>query len=238
MSFAVHGFVVTYERDINIGYKVQPDKPLQRDPAAVATRSSAAILTELAYVTLPVLPNSSGWLHFTATLIVFHLVWDAIFFVAHGTMHRVPKLYKFFHKTHHTVKDPNCFVAYFVTYQSHFLLEQAIVIGCAMTFVPRDVLLFTLYTGTFGTFLQHAGFELGHIKVPLTPITLDHVLSALSWYAPLFGSMSTTHHDWHHEKFFSNYALSFTYLDRLCGSLFEGRSKAASGMSKPTERSM
>mmetsp|Transcript_4086 Transcript_4086/g.11859 ORF Transcript_4086/g.11859 Transcript_4086/m.11859 type:complete len:329 (+) Transcript_4086:75-1061(+) len=223
LSFAFHGFVVVYRGYMEDGHKVQPDKELWTSPAAAATRSSSVIMSELVYSALPVLPVSSSWVHFLAALVGFAVVWDALFFVGHGVMHKFPTLYKNFHKTHHTIKDPNCFGAYFVTYQSHLILEQLVVIACCATFVPRDVLMFTLYTGTFGTFSQHAGFEMGHLKVPFTPITLDHILTALSFYALPLGGMTTTHHDWHHEKFNNNYALSFTYLDRLFGTLQEGR---------------
>ena len=36
------------------------------------------------------------------------------------------------HWTHHTYKDPNCFSAYYVSYFSHFLTEQAFIIGAAL----------------------------------------------------------------------------------------------------------
>ena len=45
----------------------------------------------------------------------------------------------------------------------------------------------------------------------------------LTLYALPFGSYTTAHHDWHHEKNCKNYALAFTYLDRLGGTEFAGR---------------
>ena len=43
---------------------------------------------------------------------------------------------QYFHKIHHLVKDPNCFGAYFVNYQSHILLEQLVVLIATAAGVP------------------------------------------------------------------------------------------------------
>lgn len=222
LSFAFHGFVCTYG-DFLKPTKVQSSKPYNTGPAAMATRQTAVLLTELIFSALPVRPVSTSWAHFVATLFAFAVAWDAWFFVVHYVCHRSTWAYGAIHKTHHSCKEPNCFGAFFVNYNSHVLTHQIVVLTGCVLFVPQDVLKLTLYLGLLGTFLEHAGYEMGHLKLPLIPLTVGHVLSATSAVSLFLGSMETTHHDWHHEKFVGNYALSFTYLDRIFGTLHQGR---------------
>jgi hypothetical protein len=49
--------------------------------------------------------------------------------------------------------------AYFVTYQSHILLEQSVVLIACAAGLPRDVFNFYMYYGTLGTFIEHCGYE-------------------------------------------------------------------------------
>jgi len=159
LSFAFHGFMCVYKDDLephrDNNHKIQNAKPYQTNPAAIATRSTAILFTELVYATLPMRPVSVSWFEFTWTLVAFALFWDAWFFVWHKLAHEYASLYKFFHKTHHANKDPNCFGAYFVTYASHILLEQSVVVISVMWFVPLDVFVFTMYLGTLGTYIEH-----------------------------------------------------------------------------------
>ena len=45
---------------------------------------------------------------------------------------------------------------------------------------------------------------------------------------PSRGSLAGPHHDLHHEKNEKNYALAFTYLDRMAGTYHDGRTTTAS----------
>jgi len=103
------------------------------------------------------------------------------------------------------------------------------VFAASAAFVPRDVLLCFLYLSLLDTFVQHSGVHLDHLRLPLLPaLTVGHVRKALSCYSHAFGgAMDTPHHDWHHEKNEKNYALCFTYLDKLAGTYHEGREAAA-----------
>ena len=61
------------------------------------------------------------------------------------------------HKLHHIYKAPDCFGAYFVTYQSHFFTEQLVILIAATAGLPVDVFTWTLGFGTLDTFIKHAG---------------------------------------------------------------------------------
>lgn len=223
LTFAFHGFVCAYSDFLQPGLKVQDRKAYNTKPAAMATRQTAVLLTELVYGALPLRPTSVSWFEFGQALVVFSVVWDLWFFGAHLFCHHYGWAYMLLHKTHHSCNEPNCFGAYFVEYASHIIMEQAVVVVCCISFVPRDAFLFYIYFGTFGTCVEHCGFDIGGLKIPLLPITLGQVTTALNPFGLLLGSMETEYHDWHHEKFIGNYALSFTYLDRLFGTFNPGR---------------
>merc|ERR1712139_615362 len=124
-----------------------------------------------------------------------------------------------------------CFSAYYVTYESHFLTEQLVVFVASTTFLPRDVLIFSMYYALIDTFVQHSGVDFDHLRLPLLPFaTVGHVRRILSLHGAPFGAYNTAHHDWHHERCSKNYALYFTYLDKLCGSYYGGRKPQPSGM--------
>ena len=84
-----------------------------------------------------------------------------------------------------------------MTYQSHILLEQAVVLVACIAGLPRDAFSFYMYLGTLGTLFEHCGYELGSLKLPLVPLTLGHVTSALSFYAVGFlEGVNAAEHDW------------------------------------------
>ena len=222
LQFAVHGWMCSYEEQLKDS-KIQHEEPFDHKPAYAATRQTAVLLTNVCYMLMPLRPMSSSWLHFVGALVGLVLAWDAYFFACHRAFHRNMKLFKFFHKLHHSIHQPMCFSAYYVEYQSHLVTEQ-IVFLAAGYLVPRDVLFFYLYYSTFETFMQHAGCEVDHFRLPLLPcVKVGHVRQLLSLYSLPFGAYTTAHHDWHHEKNCKNYALAFTYLDRLAGTLYAGR---------------
>jgi hypothetical protein len=167
-SYAFHGFCTTHAPH---KLKIQADKQYQVKPDAMAIRSTAALMTELIYTFLPLAPSTHVWWKFAAWTAALAIYWDAHFYAAHRYVHENKAAYRFFHKTHHLCKEPNCFGAYFVTYQSHILMEQLVVLILAAAGLPRNVFVFSLYWGTIGTYVEHSGFELGSMKLPLLPIT-------------------------------------------------------------------
>ena len=222
LQFALHGWMCCYETVLRES-KLQ-EESFDHGPKHVAARQTAVLLSNLLYVVLPLRPASSTWSCFVGSLVGLALLWDAYFFACLRAFHRNARLYRRLHKLHHTIRPPMCFSAYYVTYPSHLLTEQLVVVCASSLFVPRDVLIFYLYYALFETFLQHAGVDFDRLQVPLLPwLKIGHVRRLLSLYGLPFGSYTTAHHDWHHEKNCKNYALAFTYLDRLAGTHFIGR---------------
>ena len=77
------------------------------------------------YCLLPIGDYSTSWFSFFGWIAAVSLAYDFWFFCAHKWFHENANRYKFFHKLHHLVKDPNPFSAYFVTMQSHFATSSA-----------------------------------------------------------------------------------------------------------------
>jgi len=232
LAFATHGCACVLLPCQDPTHKLQA-KAFEVSPMAAATRCTAVLLTEMIYAFLPARPPSSSWVEFWGCVAALVLTWDFEFFVVHKLAHDIPALYRRVHKLHHAITNPNCFAAYFVTYQSHLLLEQLVVISASIAFAPRDVVAFVLYTGTLATYMEHSGFEFEGLRVPLARgITLGHVLTLSCWFGMPLGLMRSEHHDWHHERFVGNYALYFTYLDKLAGSFHPGRVPGAASANK------
>ena len=232
LAYAAHGWFAThvsqprqlqsYDKHLEPGEKnsAYVDRV---PPSNEAVRTTAALLTSLIYAGVPFAPATTSWPVFIGWTFGLALYWDAHFFVVHRVCHLYPTLYKNVHKLHHSNKQPGPFTAYFVTYQSHVLTEQLVVLIAAAAGLPRDVFTWTLWWGTLGTYVEHCGHDVHDIKLSPLPITFGQLSTALSPWSLVLGGESAAHHDWHHEKFLTNYALSFTYLDRLFGSYHPGR---------------
>jgi len=237
LSFAVHGWYCTFgekERqlqayeprsakfagsfDDRMGYK---DKPNQ--PRRAAIRTFATFWTSLVYTFFPFAQATTSWASFAAWTCALAVYWDLHFFCVHKFAHENGAAYKFLHKLHHQYKAPDVFSAYFVTYQSHFCTEQSVVLIMALCGLPVDVFNWTLYFGTLDSFIKHAGHSVGSTKLPFVPFTWEQLCTVLSPWGLILGGATTAEHDWHHEKFTTNYSLSFQYLDKLLGSFHPGR---------------
>ena len=233
-SYAFHGWCSTHAPH---NLKIQSGFEYEVSPSAMAVRSTAALVTEMIYTFMPLAPATSSWIQFAVWTAVLGIYWDAHFYVAHRFVHENKAAYKFFHKTHHLCKEPNCFGAYFVTYQSHIVLEQLVIFILAMAGLPRDVFVFTMYWGTIATYVEHCGFELGTVKLPLLPLTFGNLCSLLSLPTCWLEGVNVAEHDWHHEKFLTNYSLSFKYLDKVFGTYHPGRVPGEQKNSVPASKS-
>jgi len=236
MMFSVHGFVCCFETEL-APLKLQGTKPLLTQGRSIAERSFFALLTSLLYAGYPLTSTeSSSWGSFLVQWVALGAIWDIWFFVAHRFFHVYPALYKMFHKTHHEYKDPNCFVAYYVTYGSHLITEQLPMLAFGL-FFQRDVLIFSLYYGTFSTYLHHTGYDISSIEILKLPGVSTLTVGCFLPHIP-FISQAVAEHNFHHEKFLNNYALSFNYLDKMFGSFEAGRIPGAqlfASMAKNTE---
>jgi sterol desaturase/sphingolipid hydroxylase (fatty acid hydroxylase superfamily) len=128
---------------------------------------------------------------------------DAYFYWTHRLMHH-PRLYPYFHRTHHRSVTPTAFAAY------AFDIGEALVLGL---FTPLWLVVVPMHA--LGLFLFMAFMivrnVMGHSGVELMP----------RWLADsrLFGWINAnTHHDLHHSSFRYNYGLYFTWWDRWMGT--------------------
>jgi sterol desaturase/sphingolipid hydroxylase (fatty acid hydroxylase superfamily) len=138
-----------------------------------------------------------------ASLTLMIIGQDAYFYWTHRAMHR-PKLFRIFHRRHHRSHNPSPFSAY-----SFDLAEAAV----QSAFVPIWMVLVPTSWPVVGLFMLHqiARNTLGHSGYELFPAGRDG--------RPLLGWLTTvTHHDLHHEQAGWNYALYFTWWDRLMGT--------------------
>lgn len=135
-----------------------------------------------------------------AAVIVAH---DAYFYWTHRLMHH-PRLYPYFHRTHHRSVTPTPFAAY------AFDIPEALLMAAFMPlwllFVPMHALGMFLFMAfmIIRNVMGHAGVEL-----------MPRALADSRWFGWI---NSTTHHDLHHSSFRHNYGLYFTWWDRLMGT--------------------
>lgn len=148
--------------------------------------------------------HSMGW--FFGSVGVAIILHDAYFYWTHRLMHH-PKLYRFFHQTHHRSINPSPWAAY-----SFAPLEAVVQAGIfplcvlVMPIHPLAFLIFMIWQLTFNV-LGHTGFEF-HPKWLMD-----------SWLGKILNT--PTNHVMHHEYFRDNYGLYFNYWDRICGTNHE-----------------
>ncbi|WP_298256153.1 sterol desaturase family protein [Bradyrhizobium sp.] len=135
-----------------------------------------------------------------AGIIVAH---DAYFYWTHRLMHQ-PRLYPYFHRTHHRSVTPTPFAAY------AFDIPEAMLMA---TFTPLWLWFVPMHA--LGLFLFMAFMivrnVMGHAGVELMPRSL----ADSRWFGWI---NATTHHDLHHATFHHNYGLYFTWWDRMMGT--------------------
>lgn len=132
--------------------------------------------------------------------ILFH---DTYFYWTHRAMHHV-KLYKRFHLTHHRSYNPTPFTAY------SFAAGEAVV---EYGYVPLMLLTLPLHPSALAIILLIMIFKnaLGHSGYEIFPRGATR-----NWF---WKHMTTvTHHDMHHEKGNGNFALYFTWWDKIMGT--------------------
>lgn len=144
--------------------------------------------------------NAHGWGWFAAGIVLAIFLHDTYFYWSHRLMHH-PRLFRWFHRTHHLSHNPTPWAAY-----AFDPLEAVVQAGIfpLVTFVlpihPFAFLIFMTWQITFNV-LGHTGYEF-HPRW-----LMDSFLGKL---------MNTpTNHVMHHEKLRGNYGLYFNFWDRL-----------------------
>lgn len=144
-----------------------------------------------------------GPVYFAVTFAAMFIGQDAYFYWTHRAMHH-PRLFRTFHLTHHRSRTPTPWTAY------AFDIPEALV---TVAFVPLWVALVPMHDLAIFTFVtvQIVRNVMGHAGVELSPVS--------GRPSRLFGWLNTTtHHDLHHQDMRSNYALYFTWWDRMMGT--------------------
>jgi len=133
--------------------------------------------------------------------LVLVLAHDAWFYWTHRLMH-LPRLFRWFHRTHHRSVSPTPWAAY------SFAVTEAAV---QAIFLPLILLVLPLHPLVIFVFLVYMIVRnvMGHAGAELLP---------RSWLVGWWGKVFTTtlHHDMHHAHGRCNYGLYFTWWDRLC----------------------
>ncbi|XP_045424402.1 cholesterol 25-hydroxylase [Lemur catta] len=140
------------------------------------------------------------------------LLFDTEFFVWHLLHHRVPWLYRTFHKVHH--QNPSSF-ALATQYMSvwelfslgFFDMVNVSLLGCH----PLTVLTFHV-VNIWLSVEDHSGYDF-----PWS----THRLVPFGWYG------GVAHHDLHHTQFNCNFAPYFTHWDRILGTLRPAPARAS-----------
>jgi Delta7-sterol 5-desaturase len=147
--------------------------------------------------------DKAGVGYLAASVIAIIVAHDAYFYWTHRLMH-LPRLYPYFHRTHHRSVTPTPFAAY------AFDIPEALLMSA---FTPLWLLFVPMHG--LGLFLFMAFMivrnVMGHAGVELMP----RALADSSWFGWI---NTTTHHDLHHASFHHNYGLYFTWWDRLMGT--------------------
>lgn len=142
-----------------------------------------------------------GYLFLSVIAII--IAHDAYFYWTHRLMH-LPRLYPYFHRTHHRSVTPTPFAAY------AFDIPEALLMAA---FTPLWLLFVPMHG--LGLFLFMAFMiirnVMGHAGVELMPRSL----ADSRWFGWI---NATTHHDLHHATFHHNYGLYFTWWDRMMGT--------------------
>ena len=162
-----------------------------------------------------------SWWSIVVGLIASVIIYDAWFYWFHRLMHT--QLFYRFHAQHHVSVAPTAWSNNNDTIVGTFFEQSYFLV--APIFLPFSPIVFILHkiwdqvTGMIG----HAGYE---------------YFAAPSARAPWPG-VCTTYHDQHHSHFRFNFANTFTFWDRICGTLhpqYESRVKEseriAAGQSK------
>lgn len=143
-----------------------------------------------------------GWLAATLFLLVFGF--DTYFYWTHRLMHDV-KLYSWTHARHHASTDPSPLAAYsFTPWEA---LTYAVFGPLVLLVLPVNfyVLLLAGSWFTLASMMVHLGYELAPRWWGKSVLT--------RWIG------TSTMHNMHHEYTHYNFALYFTFWDRLMGTM-------------------
>lgn len=147
--------------------------------------------------------DEAGLVYLVLSLAVLLVAHDTYFYWTHRVMHH-PRLFRYFHRTHHLSRTPTVWAAY------SFSVPEAIVQGA---FVPLFAAFVPVHALTLFVFvaIQIVRNVMGHCGTELHPAAFGPG-RWLGW------NNTTTYHDLHHETGRGNYSLYFRWWDQLMGT--------------------
>lgn len=146
-------------------------------------------------------PLPLTWWSVPLTLVISVLLYDAWFYWVHRLLHT--RLMFRFHALHHTSVSPTVWTNHHETLVESFLNQLYFFLIVFVFPIPWQVLVVQKIYDQISGMLGHAGYE--HFASPL---------GRSPW--PL---ASTVFHDQHHGYFRFNYAHTFSFWDRMMGTL-------------------
>lgn len=147
--------------------------------------------------------NLNDFWYIPLSILITLLLHETYYYFLHRWMHH-PKIFKYFHKTHHDSVNTSAWTAFsFHPFES---ILQAIVIPLIVLFLPLHVfaLFFLLLIMTITATINHLDIEI-YPKWMATSGIGKWIIGA-------------SHHSQHHKYYNKNYGLYFTFFDRWFGT--------------------
>lgn len=158
-----------------------------------------------------------GWGYFFLSVFLLLVFDDTYFYWAHRLMHH-PKIYHHVHKIHHCSVDINPFTTYsFHPWEAAILFFGQLVIISIIPVHPLAVVSWT-FLNLINAIVIHLGYEIYPRWFTKSWLT--------NWKTPC------THHNMHHERGNGNYALIFTWWDKLMATEFPDYESTVEGIQK------
>lgn len=142
--------------------------------------------------------------YYLLSIVLVILAHDTYFYWTHRLMHH-PKLYKWFHTTHHRSSNPSPWAIF--SFQPAEAIVQFGITFFLIFAIPCHYSVHIIWSIWLFAFNIH-----GHLGYELLPKGFTRI--------PGIGIINTTtHHAMHHRSVTSNFSLYFTIWDRLMGTL-------------------
>ncbi|XP_003473597.2 cholesterol 25-hydroxylase [Cavia porcellus] len=149
-------------------------------------------------------PEAPELLQLLRDVLLCLLLFDGEFFVWHVLHHKVPWLYRAFHKVHHQNPAPFALATQYMSLWELFSLGFFDMVNITLLRShPLTVLTFHVLN-IWLSVEDHSGYDF-----PWS----THRLVPFGWYG------GVAHHDLHHSQFNCNFAPYFTHWDRILGTL-------------------
>lgn len=142
------------------------------------------------------------WYVMVGQIVFFIVLDDFLYYWMHRTLH-TPWLYKHVHSVHHRITTPFALTGNYMHVVEFMLTSTLVMLGPSIVGAHVVTLWAWIVFRQFEAADGHSGYD-----VPWNPGLLF----------PFY--KGPAYHDFHHRRFFGNYAGFFAYLDRLFGGTY------------------